>query len=236
MSTNNTSDTYKTPPTSTGTTGAFKVGKKLVARKPANENPPPSSSSSSGTSLLFSAKELEALADDSDPEVTVTDVKVSPDPIANATMADVVFSSEFINPLKRINPKKPRNENDYTRLVSIGSITAKALNLDHIKRFATRSGLTGHGRFLKQRMCEAIVEQKINPKKKKDDAKKKKTLPINHFRFINVLFDEDFAPKLGNRGKSLTKDQMTDGIKTDELLFRDFIVLYNNKERFNITF
>jgi len=31
----------------------------------------------------------------------------------------------------------------------------------------------------------------------------------------------------------LTKDQLTDGIKTDEPLFRDFIVLYNNKERFN---
>ena len=31
----------------------------------------------------------------------------------------------------------------------------------------------------------------------------------------------------------MTKNQLTDGLKTDEPLFRDFTVLYNNKERFN---
>ena len=153
------------------------------------------------------------------------------DPIAHATIDDVDFTPEPINPHKRINPKKTRNDKDFTRLVAIGSITAKALMLDDIKRFATRVGIIGHRAFGKQKVCEAIVSHKLNPKKK--EATKKKIVVINRKRFINVLFDEVFLPKLATRGKSLSKDQMTDGLKTDELLFRDFIVLYNNKEDYN---
>ena len=233
MSTNNTTNDYKTPPSNPGTVG-YKTGKFRVAQKPANENP---HSSSSGTSLLFSKEEAAALADDSDddsPEVVVTNVQISIDPIANATMADVEYTVDFINPHKRIriDPKKPkpRNEKDYTRLVSIDSITSSELKKDDIRRFATRMGIDKQGKAGKRAICEAIVQHKIKPKKKEAP---KKNSRANFKRFINALFSEDFAPKLATRGQSLTKDQMTDGIKTDELLFRDFIVLYNNKERFN---
>ena len=164
-------------------------------------------------------------------EVVFDKVVQRKDPIANATIDDVDFTAEPINPHKRINPKKTRNEKDFTRLVAIGSITAKALMLDDIKRFATRVGIIGHRAFGKQKVCEAIVSHKLNPKKK--DATKKKVVVVNRKHFINVLFDEAFLPKLATRGKSLNKDQMTDGLKTDELLFRDFIVLYNNKEDYN---
>ena len=138
MSDNNTTNTFKTPPTYTGTTGGFKVGKKVVKQKPTTKNPP----SSSGTSLLYSEEEVAALLDSDDDDSTPVppssdERKKKFDPIATATMDDVVFTLESVNPHKRIkiDPKKPkpRNEDDYTRLVSIGSIAVVKLGLDHIK-------------------------------------------------------------------------------------------------------
>jgi len=68
--------------------------------------------------LLFSEKEAALLEDsdsddDSPPPPSSNEKKKRFDPIATATIDDVEFTLESINPHKRINPKKPRNKEDY---------------------------------------------------------------------------------------------------------------------------
>ena len=46
---------------------------------------------------------------------------------------------------------------------------------------------------------------------------------INRKRFINVLFSSTIRPLLATRGVPLTKDELTMGFKTDELMHREII-------------
>ena len=106
MSTNNNANDDKTPPSNPGTARGYKVGDKVVARKPTTAKRP---FPTSGSSLLFSKEELAALDSDSD-EVQFEKTEKKEDPIATATMEDVKFTLQSINPLKRINEKKPRHD------------------------------------------------------------------------------------------------------------------------------
>ena len=63
------------------------------------------------------------------------------------------------------------------------------------------------------------------------------TLSKNHInwkRYFNVLFSDEISPKLATRGKTLTKEQqMTAGLKPYELLHKEIIMEYNNKDKYN---
>ena len=114
MSTNNNANDDKTPPSNPGTARGYKVGDKVVARKPTTAKRP---FPTSGSSLLFSKEELAALEDSDDEIPSIADNEVQfektekkEDPIATATMEDVKFTLQSINPLKRINEKKPRHD------------------------------------------------------------------------------------------------------------------------------
>ena len=85
----------------------------------------------------------------------------------------------------------------------------------------------------KKKIFDAIADEKDNPTKKQ---KVEDTLSKNHVnqkQYFNFLFSNKISPKLAMRGESLTKEQMADGIKRDELLHREIILEYNNKDKYN---
>jgi len=135
MSTNNTPSAYKTPPTNIGTVQAYKVGDKLVARKPSTKN-----LLTSGSSLLYSEKEAAALLDDSDDgSVQFEKTETNKDPIANATIIDAIATQIADTSLKKPNKKKtttPLPPKDLTRLVSICGIAPTDLARDDLRKFA----------------------------------------------------------------------------------------------------
>ena len=58
---------------------------------------------------------------------------------------------------------------------------------------------------------------------------KAKRCNINRKRFINVLFGDICRPGLALRGQPLDKDQLTAGLKTNQLLHELISNKYNNK-------
>ena len=102
MSTNNTPNAYKTPPTNPVTARGYKVGDKFVARKPATEN---TLFPTSGSSLLFS-KEEAALLDSDDDSVQFQKTEQKTNPIATATIDDVIADQIPVTSLKKPNKKK----------------------------------------------------------------------------------------------------------------------------------
>ena len=51
--------------------------------------------------------------------------------------------------------------------------------------------------------------------------------------YFNVLFCDTICLKLALRGELLSKEQMTEGVKTDELSHKEIIMEYNNKDKHN---
>ena len=124
MSMNNTSNTYKTPPTNIGTNRGYKVGDKLVARKPTTKNNHPFPTS--GSSLLIS-KEEAALLDSDNDSVQFQKTEKKKNPIANATIDDAAATQIADTSMKNLNKRKTNKGNtppvlppkDLTQLVSI---------------------------------------------------------------------------------------------------------------------
>ena len=66
----------------------------------------------------------------------------------------------------------------------------------------------------------------------KNEKKRRKL--INHKRYINVIFADGICNKIMVRGAlCTTKDELTNSLKTDELLFQDIANKYNIKEKHN---
>jgi uncharacterized membrane protein YgcG len=60
----------------------------------------------------------------------------------------------------------------------------------------------------------------------------KKDLMWNIGRFINIIFSTEFKDRFAlERGKSLTKGQLDAGEKTDQKLYTDFLVAYNDTSK-----
>ena len=182
----------------------------------------------------------ESLLDliNSSTEVEFQSVKPGSNPLANVTMAAVITSPTAINLIKRINNKKKGSANDYCRVVSINNICPKNILLDQIQGFGSRMGLKGLRRKTKKACLDLIADEKENPTPEPEKKKKKieEAVSKNHVnrkRYCNVLFSDEIRPKLALRGESLTKEQMTEGLKTDELFHKEILLEYNNKDKHN---
>ncbi len=116
-----------------------------------------------------------------------------------------------------------------------GFVETWTITTDIIRTLARKLGATESGNHKKEIICEKLVEFRI--RKDEDMARgidvpshivrsKKKTIS-NAGRFINVMFSTEFKDRFANRGRSLNKDQLDAGEKTDQKLFTDAMTAYN---------
>lgn len=68
-----------------------------------------------------------------------------------------------------------------------------------------------------------------------DGTLKVARVAMNRKRFINVLFGDVVRPKLATRGRTLTKEELTLGLKRDQRLHELIASEYNNPKRYNST-
>ena len=97
-------------------------------------------------------------------------------------------------------------------------------------------GIKGYQHILEKKIFDIIADENNNliPKKEKKAEEVKITKHhVNWKRYFNVLFSDTICPKLALRGELLSKEQMTKGLKTDELFLKEIIIEYNNKEKHN---
>lgn len=90
-------------------------------------------------------------------------------------------------------------------------------------------------RLAKQPLCEAIVQWKgehdrsvANGTVELINPSTNMPLRFNMKRFINVMFGHTMLPQLAKRGRVLTAGDLEDGKRTDQDLFQNFLVQYND--------
>eukprot|EP00957_Ditylum_brightwellii_P196748 14990274-Ditylum_brightwellii.AAC.1 len=122
-----------------------------------------------------------------------------------------------------------------SRLVLIGSMSPVGMPLNGMRKFASKHDIPGCRRMNKLNLCQAIVVAKgkqniavLNGTTKVMDPRTSLLTCFATLRFLNVLFGEEIQPLLANQGKILEHNQLQDKLKTDEVLWRKFIVEYNS--------
>ena len=168
-----------------------------------------------------------------DTEIEVVGVTKHINPIETATMEDVnVSGNAMINPAKPPNKKKknigPVHPKNLTNLVSILGIPACDLHLDDLRKFVAKFRIPKVNHASKKKTCDGIANFKLDPPKKSA-----KPNSVNRKRYCNVIFSDGVRPDVANRGESLSARDLTDGLKTDELLHRKIVLEYNNPDKYN---
>ena len=87
------------------------------------------------------------------------------------------------------------------------------------------------GNKTKKPIVDAIIDWKINSP---NELLKRHQNATNCKRFCNVILCHCICPKLALRGGPLSKDDLTGGHLTDELLHRETIKEYNNEQKHNM--
>ena len=84
------------------------------------------------------------------------------------------------------------------------------------------------------KFCTRKAEEKANGVVIPDNIQRsKKDLMWNIGRFINIIFSTEFKDRFAlERGQSLTKSQLDAGEKTDQKLYTDFLVAYNDNSKY----
>jgi len=90
-------------------------------------------------------------------------------------------------------------------------------------------GLTGYGKQNKVGLCLVLLDFKAQGGIVPTETEASEKVTINRCRYPNVLFSNVIRPLLATKGRSLNKDQLTEGVKKDEEL-HDTIALEYNKE------
>lgn len=90
-------------------------------------------------------------------------------------------------------------------------------------------------RLAKQPLCEAIVQWKgehdrsvANGTVELINPSTNMPLRFNMKRFVNVVVGHTMLPQLAKRGRVLTAGDLEDGKRTDQDLFQNFLVQYND--------
>ncbi len=81
-------------------------------------------------------------------------------------------------------------------------------------------------RMKKNRIDRGEADPWLTNKNKNDKDVK---LPVNKFRLANVVFGEICRPDMATRGRCLNKDELTEGKKTDEDLYKLVATEYNGE-------
>jgi hypothetical protein len=85
-------------------------------------------------------------------------------------------------------------------------------------------------------MCDRIVkyiEDPVGAKQFETPSTSMTDGTVNKVRLINVFFGEAIKPKLHERARNLTKDEMTVGFKNGQPCWEDVMKEYNDKTKYN---
>ena len=184
------------------------------------------SSSSSSSSLIV----------DNDDDIELVDPKdvVLNSWIQTATLNDVVYTDE---PQWSVFKKRNQAKGDQkTRLQSIAKVDITVIQRGELRQFVTRFTKERCRRTNKKELCEFTVGVVEKWKKNGGVLDKKEVVKkssVSRKRFLNVLFSEEILPLLSLRGDRLSKDEMTEGRKTDQDLYEAIAKAYNNTGAYN---
>ena len=160
------------------------------------------------------------------------------DPISLFNLDDVLLSA---TPVTQLSTNR---KTTLTKLHSIGSVPIANIGVRQLKLFCTRVGIVGAQKFAKQGVVDAIISAKSSTtfvqlkdrvivdvdKEKADTAVvPNKRSPMNRRRLLNVLFGDVVRPELATLGATLTREEMDEGKKQDQVFFELVVVEYNKK-------
>jgi len=153
----------------------------------------------------------------------------SPD-FKNVKFKDVIVSNEKTNIVSN-NFKKTM-----TQLYSVMGISTVDITNPQMKVIAKGLGIRNSRTFKKNELCEEIVTwvadplnefvNAISPKKEVKEVNKH-SCTINRRRYLNVIFSDLIRPLLATKGMSLTKGELTEGLKQDQILHTKIAEEYN---------
>ena len=111
--------------------------------------------------------------------------------------------------------------------MSIAGIDPILMTVQELQKFCTQEKIK-----LGQN-CHQIPEEKINPTKKEAPPKKQHNT-VNLKRLVNVMFSEEtIVPMLATKEELLTKDEMAEGLKTDQVLNEAAVFECNILDKYN---
>ena len=133
------------------------------------------------------SKTVKKPVNDSPPDEEVEEAPpptVVNDPIAGATMSNVVVGTKLV-PIKRFDVKKKKlTDANSSLLQSIAGVPPIDISVDVLRKFCVRESIPGLGSSASKLKCiKGIIRAKNNPdammKKKSDDAAKKAHVRLN---------------------------------------------------------
>lgn len=178
-----------------------------------------------------------ATGDDGDVAIVSTprEKKGPADPLKDAKIDSIEVSVEAVNHVLMISKKNalPDDNREMTRLVSINGVAISELTVPCLKTFCKANGIFGTRKMKKALICDMILTGKAAFEREgagvSVDIKEEKKERLSRVRYVNVLFSEGIRPLIANRGKSLNKDELTEGLKTDQVLHEKIAEEYNDK-------
>ena len=167
----------------------------------------------------------------------VTDDIISSD-INSSTFDEIELTTTPVNPVKKVKKGLPSSSVKCTILKAICSHSICNISVDLLRKFASKNSIPS----LRSANRETIIEKIIEYKKKYELANLNGTVDefyesignassiVNKIRLINVVFGDVCRPMFAReRAFSLKKDELTQGLGSDEKLYRSFFDEYNNK-------
>ncbi|KAG7348669.1 hypothetical protein IV203_017374 [Nitzschia inconspicua] len=162
--------------------------------------------------------------------------------VAEAYLEDValVGDGEELSLVQKIRAGK---EVHHTKIKSIVGHSITSIPVGVLRTFCSRNGvLDAHGKSTrninKKMICDRIVlylEDTAAATSFKNEPKttslKEVETAVNRTRMINVLFGDKVRPQLHTRAKCLTKDELTQGLKTGQEFYELVSIEYNSKKR-----
>ena len=157
----------------------------------------------------------------------------------DATLMDVVTSQSEVNCVFKTKNKLLIR----TKLVSIKGKAIADLHTPDLKCFASRVNILGGRKLKKEDLCKKILDAKdlydksgrddgmLEPEKKIGKQPHKPSVSINLFRLMNVV--DDSVDTFDDRAAALTKDDLTEGIKSGQKFHTALIEKYNTVGSYN---
>jgi len=156
-----------------------------------------------------------------------------------ATLMDVMVSQSEVNCVFKTKNKLLIR----TKLVSIKGKAIAALHTPDLKYFASRVNILGGRKLKKEDLCKKILDAKdlydksgrddgmLEPEKKIGKQSHIPSVSINLFRLMNVV--DDSVDTFDDRAAALTKDDLTEGIKSGQKFHTALIEKYNTVGSYN---
>lgn len=158
-----------------------------------------------------------------------SEVGFSLDELLKLTIKDVVLGDESVYMVGR-------SKNEFSRLKSIGPFQIKSINVDDLRKWTAKNGITVKQKT-KLALVNAIIEHKGNecfrPKPPPKGASTSTTTGyFNKLRLINALVDPSVPNLIQWKGALAAKD-MTEKKQVGEDTLKRVVELYNDPEKCN---